>query len=64
MSRWVGAGGYEVEAIVLDGRQLLRIRQHGYLVAYCRTIAETAQYVDLADLVEVIDIPGAEIRRD
>ncbi|GII32911.1 hypothetical protein [Planotetraspora mira] len=55
MAMWVGVNGFEVEAIVLDGRQRLRVKQHGYLVAYCATVCEVARHVDLADLVEVVE---------
>ncbi|GLX06782.1 transposase [Microbispora sp. NBRC 16548] len=56
MSRWVGADGYEVAVITLDGRPRFRVRQLGYTIAYCRTVAELAQHVDLADLVEVVEL--------
>lgn len=62
MSRWVGGRGFEVEAIRLDGHTLLRVRQHGFLVAYCRSIAEVARYVDLDDLVELIVLPSTGTR--
>ncbi|GII51933.1 hypothetical protein Pth03_03220 [Planotetraspora thailandica] len=55
----VGLHGYEVEAINLDGRQRLRVSRtvgdRRYLIAYCRTPAEVAAHVDLADLVELTD---------
>ncbi|GAA5077613.1 aspartyl/asparaginyl beta-hydroxylase (cupin superfamily) [Thermocatellispora tengchongensis] len=57
-STWRGAGGIEVEAIVLGAREVLRVcRWYGerrYLVAYCRDVEELARHVDLATLVEVI----------
>lgn len=56
MSRWVGVGGYEVDVIVLNRRQVLRVRHLGYHIAYCRTVGELARVVDLADLVEVIEL--------
>ncbi|MBB5630408.1 transposase [Sphaerisporangium krabiense] len=56
MARWVGGGGHLVEAIRLDGRPLLRVSQYGYLVAYCRSVAELAAHVALEDLVEVIPL--------
>ncbi len=59
MARWVGTGGYTVEAIVLNDRQVLRIRCLGYHVAYCRSVAELGRLLDLADLVEVIELPVA-----
>ncbi|WP_214415403.1 transposase [Sphaerisporangium fuscum] len=57
MSRWVGSRGFEVEAIRLDGRALLRVRQYGFLVAYCGSVTEVARHVDLDDLVELIPFP-------
>jgi hypothetical protein len=54
MSRWVGVNGWEVDTVALGGRQLLRVRHLGYHVAYCRSVAEVAAHVDLADLVEVV----------
>ncbi|GII34640.1 transposase [Planotetraspora mira] len=56
MTKWVGVHGYEIEAIVLNGRQRLRVRLYGYLVAYCMSVAEVARHVDLADLVEVVEL--------
>jgi hypothetical protein len=57
----VGLDGYEVEAINLNGRQRFRISQQvggrRYLVAYVRTVAEVASHLDLADLVEVVELP-------
>ncbi len=58
VSRWIGTNGIEVEHIVLNGRPTLRVCWTGgrnrYIVAYCRSIAELARHVDLADLVEVV----------
>ncbi|MEW9531922.1 hypothetical protein [Microbispora sp. NPDC049125] len=59
MSRWVGVGGWEVDAVVLGGRQLLRVRHLGYHIANCRTVREVAAHVDLADLVEVVQLAPA-----
>ncbi|MEW1842984.1 transposase [Nonomuraea angiospora] len=55
--RWVGLDGYEVVGVVQDGRQLLRVRRHGWVVADCTSVAEVAGHVDLADLCEVIELP-------
>jgi hypothetical protein len=55
--RWVGLDGYEVVCAVRAGRQVLRVRRHGWLVADCSSVAEVARHVDLADLCEVIDLP-------
>ncbi|MFC4586933.1 transposase [Sphaerisporangium corydalis] len=57
MSRWVGGNGYEVEPIRLDGRTMLRVRQYGVTVAYCRSVAEVTKYVDLEELVELVSLP-------
>jgi hypothetical protein len=54
VSKWVGPGRIEVERIRLNGRQVLRVRKHGFIVTYARSIAELARHVDLADLVEVV----------
>ncbi|MFG1708372.1 transposase [Nonomuraea sp. M3C6] len=55
--RWVGLDGYEVVGVVRAGRQVLRVRRHGWLVADCTTVAEVAGHLDLADLCEVIELP-------
>ena len=55
--RWVGLDGYEVVGVVHGGRQLLRVRRHGWVVADCTSVAEVARHVDLADLCEVIELP-------
>jgi hypothetical protein len=55
--RWVGIDGYEVVPAVRAGRQVLRVRKDGWLVAECLTVAEVARHLDLADLCEVIDLP-------
>ncbi|MCP2362566.1 hypothetical protein HD597_009586 [Nonomuraea thailandensis] len=56
--RWVGLDGYEVVGAVRGGRQVLRVRRNGWLVADCTSVAEVARHVDLADLCEVIDFPA------
>ncbi|MFI6321217.1 transposase [Nonomuraea sp. NPDC050556] len=55
--RWVGPGGYEVLPALRAGRQVLRVRRNGWLVADCTSVAEVARLVDLADLCEVITLP-------
>ncbi|MEV1171769.1 transposase [Nonomuraea sp. NPDC049784] len=55
--RWVGLDGYEVVGLVRDGRQVLRVRRHGWVIADCTSVAEVAGHVDLADLCEIIDLP-------
>ncbi|GII89723.1 hypothetical protein Ssi03_77130 [Sphaerisporangium siamense] len=47
-----------IDRIVLNGRQVLRIRQYGVLVAYARSVAEVAEHVALEDLVEVVSLPS------
>ncbi|TMR24267.1 transposase [Nonomuraea turkmeniaca] len=54
--RWVGLDGYEVVGAVRAGRQVLRVRRNGWLVADCTSVAEVARHVDLADLCEVIEL--------
>ncbi|HLU75201.1 MAG TPA: transposase [Nonomuraea sp.] len=56
--RWVGSHGYEIVPAVLDGRQVLRVRRDGRLVADCTSVAEVARLVDLADLCEVVEFPA------
>ncbi|KAB8190663.1 transposase [Nonomuraea phyllanthi] len=56
--RWVGLDGYEVVGVVRGGRQVLRVRRHGRVVADCTSVAEVAGHLDLADLCEVIDLPA------
>jgi hypothetical protein len=56
--RWVGLDGYEVVGAVRAGRQVLRVRRHGWVVADCSSVAEVARHVDLADLCEVIELPA------
>ncbi|MFI7706680.1 transposase [Nonomuraea sp. NPDC049480] len=58
--RWVGLDGYEVVSAVRAGRQVLRVRRNGWVVADCSTVAEVAEYVDLADLCEVIELPAQQ----
>lgn len=62
MAVWRGPRGIEVEAISIGRRPRLRVTQvigrDRYLLAYCRTVREVAQHVDLADLVELIIFPG------
>jgi hypothetical protein len=59
--RWVGLDGYEVVGAVRAGRQVLRVRRHGWLIADCSSVAEVARHVDLADLCEVIDLPAHRV---
>ena len=60
--RWHGPNGIQVEPIILDARPLLKVTQtvngRRYLLEYCRTIAHVTAHVDLADLIEVIDLPA------
>ncbi|MFG1941392.1 transposase [Nonomuraea sp. NPDC048826] len=56
--RWVGSDGYEIVLGMRAGRQVLRVRRHGLLVADCASVAEVARHVDLADLCEVVTLPA------
>ncbi|MEV0386248.1 transposase [Nonomuraea sp. NPDC050643] len=56
--RWVGLDGYEVVGAVRAGRQVLRVRRNGRMVADCTSVAEVARHVDLADLCEVVEFPA------
>ncbi|MEV4569270.1 hypothetical protein AB0K12_36340 [Nonomuraea sp. NPDC049419] len=55
--RWVGVDGWEVVGAVRAGRQVLRVRRNGWVVADCTSVAEVASLVDLADLCEVVEFP-------
>ncbi|MEU6412758.1 transposase [Microbispora sp. NPDC046933] len=59
MRRWVSSEGYEVDPVVIEGRQLLRVRHLGFHIGYCASVAEVAAHVELADLVEVVDLGHA-----
>ncbi|MED7927971.1 transposase [Nonomuraea sp. LP-02] len=54
--RWVGLDGYDVVGTVRAGRQVLRVRRHGRVVADCVSVAEVARHVELADLCEVVEL--------
>ncbi|MFC5831293.1 transposase [Nonomuraea insulae] len=54
--RWVGLDGYDVVGAVRAGRQVLRVRKNGWVVADCTSVAEVARHLDLADLCEVIEL--------
>jgi hypothetical protein len=49
-----------VELIILDDHPRLRVsiwtRWGRYLIAYCRTVDEVAEHVELGDLVELIEL--------
>ncbi|RJL22098.1 transposase [Bailinhaonella thermotolerans] len=52
--RWfAGPDGLEVRQV----RSSLCVQQRGRVIAYCSSVEEVAQYVDLADLCEVIELP-------
>jgi hypothetical protein len=55
--RPISEDGWEVEPIVLSGRQVLHVSYLGYLRKYCLTAARVGRWVDPAQLVEVIDLP-------
>ncbi|MFI7028605.1 transposase [Microbispora rosea] len=63
MRRWVSSEGHEVDPVVIEGRGLLRVRHLGYHIGYYASVAEVAAHVDLADLVEVVDLPHASRAR-
>lgn len=54
--RWVGPDGFEV--VPCDGGRVLRVQRYGRIVADCRSVEAVARFVDLADLCEVIALPG------
>ncbi|MEV4059749.1 transposase [Nonomuraea dietziae] len=60
MARWLSPGGIEVEHIIREGRPCLRVshRVNGqlYHVADCWSPAQVAMHVDLASLIEVVDL--------
>ncbi|MEZ0073577.1 transposase [Planotetraspora sp. GP83] len=56
MSRWVGVGGWEVAVVELDGRAMFRMRHLGYHICYAGSVADVARHLDLADLVEVVEL--------
>ena len=66
MAIWHGPDGIQVEVIVLDRRPCLRVTQvvngHRYHEMYC-SLSELAEYVDLADLCEVIALPDRSTSR-
>jgi len=60
----VAPGGYQVEQILLQrdlrrpAMPYLRVTRLGYWINDCRTVAEVATYVDLAELVADDDGQG------
>jgi hypothetical protein len=58
---WRGPDGILIEPIVLQQRPCLKITQdvngRRYLIGYATRVQEVARHVDLADLVEVIQLP-------
>jgi hypothetical protein len=57
--RWAGPDGYEIVPAVRAGRQVLRVRRHGWLIADCLSAEDVGRYVDLAELCEVVVIHRA-----
>ncbi|GAA3708112.1 hypothetical protein GCM10022224_087020 [Nonomuraea antimicrobica] len=53
----MGLDGYDVVGAVRAGRQVLRVRRNGRVVADCTSVSEVARHVDLADLCEVVELP-------
>ncbi|GII53452.1 hypothetical protein Pth03_18410 [Planotetraspora thailandica] len=60
----MGPDGYEIVPVDHQGRQVLRVKRKGVLVADCVSVEEVARLVDLADLCEVIPLPrrGDDLR--
>ncbi|MGW4412966.1 hypothetical protein ACWEJ6_54020 [Nonomuraea sp. NPDC004702] len=67
MTRWHGPRGILVEVITLGARQRIKVTQtvngRRYLLGYYGAIAQIVHHVDLADLVEVIDLPAFASRK-
>ncbi|GAA2656650.1 hypothetical protein GCM10010412_026800 [Nonomuraea recticatena] len=67
MTRWLSPDGIEVEHIVRDERPCLRVshRVNGrrYHVADCWSPEQVALHVDLASLVEVVDLQQIRAKR-
>ncbi|GAA0438219.1 hypothetical protein Acor_62340 [Acrocarpospora corrugata] len=53
----MGPDGYDIVPALLDGRQVLRVRKNGQVIADCLSVEAVARHVDLADLCEVIPLP-------
>lgn len=56
--RWTAPGGWDVEVITLNGRQIFRVRCWGCLIVYARSVEDLVRVLDVngvdpADLVEV-----------
>ncbi|MFD1547038.1 transposase [Nonomuraea guangzhouensis] len=67
MATWRGPDGIEVEVVVLDKRPCLRVTQvvndRRFYEADCFNLHQLAEYVDLADLCEVIAFPDGSASR-
>ncbi len=59
----MGPDGYEITAATNGGRQVLRLRRYGEVVADCFSVEELRRFVDLADLCEVVTLPFGMARR-
>lgn len=56
--RWTAPGGWDVEAINLNGRPCLRVRLHRSLVGYAYSMVELERMlvvfgISVSDLIEV-----------
>ncbi|MFI7419477.1 hypothetical protein [Nonomuraea sp. NPDC049684] len=67
MTRWHGPRGILVEIITLGARQRIKVTQtvngRRYLLGYYGAIAQIVRHVDLADLVEVVDLHAFASRK-
>jgi hypothetical protein len=67
VTRWLSPNGIEVEHIIREGRPCLRVshRVNGrlYWVADCWSPAEVSVHVDLAELVEVVELAAVRAKR-
>ncbi|GAA5070449.1 hypothetical protein HNP84_001644 [Thermocatellispora tengchongensis] len=53
--RWMGENGVEVETVMLHGREVFRVSQDDYFIAYCDSMEDVATFVSPRTLVELPD---------
>jgi hypothetical protein len=58
--RWTGENGVEVETTTLHGREVFRVSQGDYFIAYCDTMDDVSTFVALDTLVELADLYGPD----